>query len=265
MGSYACVGPAAGALLRKVPVVLHEANVIPGRAVRMLSAWASAVAVSFEETRFHLRRKNLVLTGMPLRSRLRQPSPPPEDLSRDRFTLLVVGGSRGAHALNEAVTQAVTAVAQGGRDLQVAHLTGSTDETPVRDAYRRAGLHASVAAFTHEIGALYRAADLAICRAGAATCAELLAFRLPSLLVPYPYATRDHQMANARALERLGAADVVPERDLSVSWLTDYLEQALRDLDKLARMSTAAASQSPEDATGALAELVESAGRGKRA
>ncbi len=258
MGSYASVGPARAAFKLSIPVVLHEANVIPGRAIAVLARQAQAVAAVFEETQYHLRRHEVHITGMPLRrevlagrerAAVRAPGP---------FTVLVMGGSRGAHRLNEL---ALDALADRSRPLpsrlRVIHLTGPADEAAVRARYAAAGVDAEVHGFFADMAALYGRADLAVCRSGAATCAELLAYGLPALLVPYPYAARNHQLANARAMARMGAADVVEERDLESDWLADYLCGMARATERRERLRKAALSKAKVDAARQLAALVE--------
>jgi UDP-N-acetylglucosamine--N-acetylmuramyl-(pentapeptide) pyrophosphoryl-undecaprenol N-acetylglucosamine transferase len=263
MGSYGSVGPVAAALLLRIPVVLHESNVLPGRAVALLSWWARAVAGCFEETRYYLRRRNLVLTGMPLRQEL-------EDLAakaargrlRAPLTILVMGGSQGAHALNMLVPPAMLGVSRRGYRVNVLHLTGPTDEAVVRKAYGDAGVDAQVMAFSQRMGELYARSDLAICRAGAATCAELSAFALPALLVPFPDAMRNHQMANARAMERLGAADVVEESALQPDWLAGYVEQCVTQPRRWEQMRDALHRRASGSGAEKLADVVESVGQG---
>jgi UDP-N-acetylglucosamine--N-acetylmuramyl-(pentapeptide) pyrophosphoryl-undecaprenol N-acetylglucosamine transferase len=267
MGSYASAGPVVGALRWRIPVVLHEANVLPGRAIRFFSRWAAAVAVSFEETGYYLRRGDLVCTGMPLREDMeaaarQQAGAGP---SRDVFTVLVTGGSRGAHRLNEIASEAVARVHAAGHRIGVIHLTGAADETAVRQAYEQAGVPQEVFPFSGDMASLYRRADLAVCRAGAATCAELAVFALPALLVPYPFAAYDHQTANARALEKNGAADVVPEQDLTAEWLADYLVSVMRNPGRLARQRTAASRRAAPSGAEALADLVEKVAEARRA
>ncbi|MBN1269463.1 MAG: UDP-N-acetylglucosamine--N-acetylmuramyl-(pentapeptide) pyrophosphoryl-undecaprenol N-acetylglucosamine transferase, partial [Kiritimatiellae bacterium] len=227
MGSYASVGPTGAAMLLRVPVVLHESNVLPGRAIRMLARRADAVAASFEHTRFYLKRKDLVVTGMPLRKELEGGGKEAsfQGLDRGRFSLLVMGGSRGATRLNEVASEALCELHRQGYEFQVVHLTGAPDEDAVRSRYAEAGVPHMVRAFLADMSGVFSMVDFAVCRSGAATCAELSAFGVPALLVPYPFATNDHQTYNARALEKLGAADVVAERDLTVPWLTDYISQ----------------------------------------
>lgn len=259
MGSYASVGPLGAALTLRIPFVLHEANVVPGRAVALFARRAAAVAGCFEETRYYMRHCDLALTGMPLRRELIEASalPPPARTSA-KFSVLVMGGSRGAHALNTVVSRAICRAHAAGTAIRVVHLTGPADEAAIREQYTRAGVDHDVRAFTHDMAALYRGTDLAVCRSGAATCAELSSFGVPSLLVPYPYAARDHQMANARAMERARAADVVPESDLSAAWLAGYLAHHVRERDRLRRMAEAARARAEGSGADRLASLVES-------
>ena len=264
MGSYASVGPCGAARLLGAPIVLHEANVIPGRAVRLFARSAAAVAAGFEETRYHLRKAKLSVVGIPLREELTEAArglPPREAAVHAPFRLLVVGGSMGAHRLNEVVPGALARLKQKGPDVAVTHLTGEDDETAVRAAYQAAGVGAEVIAFTKYMAPLYHNADLAICRAGASTCAELAYFGVPALFVPYPSAAMDHQMANARALEKRGTADVVAESALTPEWLEAYLAQTLRKPERLARLREAALKEGVKDGTAALATLVEQCAR----
>ncbi len=335
MGSYASVAPVWAAHTMRVPIVLHEANVVPGRAIRFLSRWAAAVAVGFEETRRHLQHRQVVLTGMPLRrgqeSEVRgqvsggtpsvQSTKGPPRLERGElachavrvaakggdvggqqavsseqsahrlvrhshlgeggsqvsakmgeqwqqlqegvFTVLVMGGSRGAHLLNERAVAAIIRLRQQGQSVQVIHLTGRADERAVRKQYEQAGVAHAVFGFLHDMTRAYQRASLAVCRSGASTCAELSGHGIPALLVPYPFATRQHQGANARAVADAGAADVRLESELSVEWLTDYLAARMADADGLERMKQAARRRQRGDAAEALADLVEQIGRGQ--
>jgi UDP-N-acetylglucosamine--N-acetylmuramyl-(pentapeptide) pyrophosphoryl-undecaprenol N-acetylglucosamine transferase len=142
----------------------------------------------------------------------------------------------------------------------VIHLTGIVDEDAIRKNYENAGVMARVSAFEQDMAPIYTSTDLAICRSGASTCAELLDFGVPALQIPYPGATNDHQMVNARAIEKTGAVDVVPERDLGLSWLVDYIVGCLQTPGRLARMSAAARSRAMQNAAESLAELVVKAG-----
>ena len=264
MGSYASVGPCGAARWLGVPIVLHEANVVPGRAVRLFARGAAAVASGFEETRYYLKGVRLEAVGVPLREELTEAArglPARERPVHAPLRLLVAGGSMGAHRLNEVATEALARLRRSGVDVRAAHLTGAKDEVQVREAYAAAGVEAEVIAFTKYMAPLYHGADLAICRAGASTCAELAFFGVPALFVPYPHAAGDHQTANARALEKRGAADVVDEGALTPEWLEAYLAQTVRRPERLERMREAARREGVKDGTLALAELVEGCGR----
>jgi len=252
MGSYSSIGPCFAARLRGIPMVLHEANAVPGRAVRVLAGKAEAIAICFEETHYHLKGLNVVTTGMPLRPELKSSE---SRVQGSSFNLLVMGGSGGAHALNEMVSEAICSLSEPS--LRVTHLTGSADESQIRRRYEEKEIQADVCAFTSEMASLYKSADLAICRAGASTCAELGVFGLPALLIPYPYAASDHQTANARALEKLGAADLVQEADCTVEWLADYIRTQIEDRARLEKLRDSALRKDSLNAAEKLAELVE--------
>ena len=261
MGSYASVGPVGAALKLGIPFVMHESNVIPGRAVKLFSRWSAVVAGCFDETRFYLRRRRLVLTGMPLRQELLSAAMQPRAKS-EKFRLLVMGGSRGARRINDLVSTVLVELHVAGVPLEVIHLTGEQDREKIDAIYREAGFPAQVMSFTQSIGACYAASDLAICRAGAATCAELSVFGLPSLLIPYPHAIHDHQTANARAMEKAGAADMVPEKDITVEWLRSYIGQMIQRTERRQQMAEAARARSSGDGAAKLADLVENVARG---
>lgn len=262
MGSYASFGPVMAAMKLKIPYVLHEANLVPGRAISLLARRAQAVAVSFEKSRFYIHHRNIVTTGMPLRQELQslQPSPRVIRQEQDPLRVLVMGGSRGAQVLNEIVPQAVIAAIAAGASIKVEHIAGLQGAEQAEAAYRAAGVEARVHHFVSEIAPLYLESDLAICRSGAATCAELALFGLPALLVPYPFAVRKHQMSNARALQDSGAVDVVAQDDLSAAWLSDYLESVSHKPERLERMAAAMHKRAQSNAAGELANLLEKTG-----
>lgn len=258
MGSYASVGPVGAAISLRIPYVLHEANVVPGRAIKLFSRRAGAICGCFEETRYYLRGRDLTITGMPLRRPVVEAAKRHAPHSGGKyFHLLVMGGSRGAHALNELISEALIHLHRRGVGIEVTHLTGTEDEMWVENRYDAAGMLHTVRAFTNRIEDLYARADFAICRSGASTCAELAAFALPALLVPFPFAVKNHQMANARVLEKAGAADVVPESDLTVEWLTTYIERMCRVEERRISMARAAAEWAFTDGAERLADQVE--------
>jgi UDP-N-acetylglucosamine--N-acetylmuramyl-(pentapeptide) pyrophosphoryl-undecaprenol N-acetylglucosamine transferase len=266
MGSYASVGPVAAALTLRVPVVLHEANVTPGRVVELFARRARLVAGCFEESRHYLRKVDLVLTGMPLRKDLEAAGEGFQyrPMRNGALNVLVMGGSRGAKAVNVVASNALDTLYRSYRNLRVVHLTGRDQEAEMRAFYPARGIPAEVHPFVHDMSELYKKTDLAICRAGAATCAELCLFGIPSLLVPYPFAAKDHQTLNAEAMHRAGAADVVAEKDLEAEWLAEYLEGCLHTPSRLERISRAAKALGHASSARELAECVEKAAEKKK-
>lgn len=262
MGSYAGMGPVSAGLKLKIPVVLHEANSIPGRMVSWFASRATRVGATFEMTRHELKGKaRLHLTGMPLRGELAEAARThvyTEDPGRP-FCILCMGGSRGAKALNLIARRALRDLYAREKNIFVIHLTGEADEESVRSCYEKAGVPHYVAAFEPDMIRWYRQADLALCRSGASTCAELSAFGIPALLVPYPYAAKNHQYTNASEFFRIKAADLIEEHDLEVEWLTEYVEGCMYTPERLARMRTAMKSWAKIDAAAHLADLVEEA------
>jgi len=256
MGGYASVGPGLAARMLGIPLVLHESNAVPGKAVLFLAKYAAAVALGFERAEPYFSGRRRVVTGFPLRTDLSSSTPLP-GMDPERFTVLVMGGSQGAHALNVTVPDALCEAVQGGVALQVIHLSGTADEADVRAKYEAAGVLARVFGFLKDMGAAYATADLAVCRAGAATCAELTLCRLPSLLVPLPWAAHDHQRENARAMSVSGGADVMEQDELSVASLLSYLERCVEESGFLEQKRTALAETGTDDAVALLCELVE--------
>lgn len=256
MGSYASVGPGVAARLLGVPLVLHESNAVPGRAVLLLSRCAAVTALGFSEAADHLGDRRTAVTGFPLRGNLAA-CQPLDGLNADLFTILVMGGSQGAHRINEVTSEAICEGQKQGLSLQVIHLTGSADESGVRTRYETAGVPAQVYAFLDDMGAAYAAADLAIARAGAASCAELAACRVPALLVPLPTAARDHQRANAATMAAAGGVDVMDQCELSVESLLRCIDDYRRSPDNLAQKRQALAGMAIGGSGRMLCELIE--------
>ncbi len=250
-GGFVSVPPLLAASMMGVPVVLQEQNSYPGLATRLMSGRASEVHVSFDDTERHLpKARRVVLSGNPVRASLgkadRSESRRTLGLSSDGVVVLVVGGSGGAHRLNEALAGAAGWLAQEG--VEVVAQTGSNDEEMVREAVAGAGLRGVVSAFFDDIATVYAASDLAVSRAGATAIAELELVGLPSLLVPYPFATEGHQMKNARAMEKAGASVVVPDSDFTADVLVSRVRELMGRRERLSAMADAARKLARPDA-----------------
>ena len=256
MGSYSSLPPVLAAWLHRVPVVLHEANAVPGKAVDLLSRLAHTTATSFDETAAWLPRRNVVKTGLPVREGLLG-QPPFDGIPPGAFTILITGGSQGAHRVNQLTAQAICLLKQdGANDIFVIHQTGAADEAMVREAYAKAGVPARVSAFITEMGRAYASADLVICRAGASTCFELCLLGKPAFLIPLPSAVRDHQSLNAAALARTGGANVGIQRELTGRTIMRYVLNKKNNPDALLRMSQSLQALTPHAAAARVADEV---------
>jgi len=255
MGSYASLPPTVAAWLCGVPVVLHEANAVPGQAVDWLSRLARVTAVSFPGTEAALPGRRVVLTGLPVRRELAASRRPERKMPG--FTVLVTGGSQGAHAVNELSCDALCRLATDGvPELRVIHQSGAADAAGLRARYAATGVDASVASFIRDMGAAYADADVAVCRAGAVTCAELCLCGVPAVLIPLPGAVRDHQRLNAAVLAQSGGAVLAGQGDLTADKLADILRGLAGDRPRLAAMAEALRRLAVPDADDQLADCV---------
>ena len=260
MGGFTSTAPILAGRQAGLPTFIHESNAIPGKANRLNARLAGHVLLGFAEcARFFPARAHCEVTGTPIRASLRTRLDPAAareifglDVSGEKKTLLVMGGSQGAHGLNRAVIEALPG---WGQTLQVIHLTGRDDEEMVRAAYARAGVRAWVAAFHHRMQEAYSAADLAVARSGSASLSELAQFALPSVLIPYPFAAEDHQTFNARIYTEAGAALAMAEKE--GSRLAGMVLEILQDPARLAAMSAAARLLAPPDAALLVVETME--------
>jgi UDP-N-acetylglucosamine--N-acetylmuramyl-(pentapeptide) pyrophosphoryl-undecaprenol N-acetylglucosamine transferase len=261
MGSRASLIPVAAARSLGIPVVLHEANVMPGKAIAFLSRrFRVTVALGFAETARYLPGRRTVVTGFPLRDMTPQgplPGLPPGPAP----ALLVMGGSQASTKVNELGRDATIRLHRSGVPIRVIHLAGSKQEQEIRKAYTEAGVPHVVFGFLHDMGAAYAAATVALSRAGAASCAELAAFGVPAIFIPYPYAG-NHQRLNALAMEQAGAAITRAQDTLSTSGLADRIASLLANPEELSRMRNAAFKAAGPDAAIRLANLLVQTGQG---
>lgn len=253
----------------QLPLVLHEQNAKPGLANRVAARWADRIAVTFPGSADEFGRPELVaVTGNPVRDEMleldreevRAEALKHFRLHQRRRTVLVFGGSQGARSINRA------AVASHGlwdspKKVQILHAAGSSlyrETAAAWEEARRGGEGPLVRCvdFIDDMGLAYAAADVVVCRAGATSIAELTALGVPSVLVPYPHATRDHQMANGRALERAGGAVVIPDEDVDGTSLRAAVEPLLEDDDERTRVSAASRAFGRRDAAHNVAKLL---------
>jgi UDP-N-acetylglucosamine--N-acetylmuramyl-(pentapeptide) pyrophosphoryl-undecaprenol N-acetylglucosamine transferase len=251
VGGYAS-GPAMlAAILKHVPTLAFEPNLVPGFANRIVSRFVSAAAVHFEQTADHFR--NAVVTGVPVRPAFFQI--PKKQYSPASPVLLVFGGSQGARAINQAMIRALPELMKRLPGLHVVHQTGERDYNEVQAGYAKAAVPAEVHKFMDDMPGFFARADLVLCRSGASTVAEIAAAGKPSIFVPFPMAADDHQRRNAEAMEQAGAAVVLEETRLDEVWLVDTICALFDFPDKLRQMGEAARTMSHPDAAKDIAEL----------
>jgi UDP-N-acetylglucosamine--N-acetylmuramyl-(pentapeptide) pyrophosphoryl-undecaprenol N-acetylglucosamine transferase len=260
MGGFTGAPPILAARKVGAPTFLHESNTIPGRANRWL-AWAvDGVFVGFPQAAGRLRHRHVTVTGTPVRSQFH-----PRDavvcrvaigLQPAQPVLLVMGGSQGASRLNELVGQTLPLLAQRAPQLQVLHLTGPNDVQQVTRTCSSLNLKAVVHAFFPEMDLALGAASVAISRAGASSLAELAAMRVPAVLVPYPAATDNHQLVNARAYEQSGAAHLMEQKKARPEALALLVLDLLENAAARGGMQTALAGWHTPDAAPRIAREI---------
>ena len=228
-GGYVMAPALLAAALLRLPRVIMEQNLVPGLTVRVLARYAQRVFTAFPESRDFLPQPQVVCTGTPIRPEIvaRASDAPADDTIH--LNVLVVGGSQGAHRLNQAVIELLPLLATHRRQIRFVHQTGETDLARVTAAYKGSGITAEAHTFLHDMPQRYHWAHLVLCRAGASTLAELTACGKPAILVPYPHAADDHQRHNALALRRQGAAHVILDAELTGQRLYECLQPYILD------------------------------------
>ena len=252
LGSYSAGPVVFTAWLRRIPIVVHEQNILPGITNRILSRFANRIYISFENTNSNMDSRKVQWTGNPVRRELLEYSDRhAEDVSDDSgngfFTILIIGGSQGAHRINTAVIEALEHL-EDKEHLHFVHQTGDADEQPVKEAYRRNNIQCTVQSFFDIMAELYSRADLLICRAGATTVAEITALGKAVIFIPFPYAADNHQVLNAATLAEDGAAEMIIEKDLNGKVLSEKINNYAAHPAELKKMSARAKQLGKPDA-----------------
>lgn len=248
------------AWLFRIKTVIHEQNVIPGNANRVLAKFADKAAVSFQKTGSYLgiRPGKIVFTGNPIRSDMksmdRQAALKFFGLEEGKFTVLIMGGSMGSHRINSVLPKALLNIGQPQK-FQAIHIAGMKDYPELEREYSVSAVKVKLFDFLGPMQYAYSIADLAIVRAGATTIAELAAFKLPAILVPYPYA-QEHQAANAEVLRSAGCAVVVRDEELDVDKATKLISGLMSDSYALSAMRAAYGGMPCVNSAGLLADEV---------
>ncbi len=234
VGGYASVPVLLMAKLTGVPYLIHEQNAIPGLSNRLLGRWAKLVCLSFSGSHSGFNQSKTLVTGNPLRQGLETVTA----TIPQRGKILIFGGSRGAKAINQAVLEMLPYLSAWQERPEILHQTGEEDFLAVQQGYQNAGFDpGQVVPFIDDMATAYREASLVICRAGATTLAELAACGRAAILIPFPYAAGDHQTANAKALENVGAAICLEQSEIVPESLAVLVKNLVTDRQTLQRMA----------------------------
>ncbi|WP_163101413.1 undecaprenyldiphospho-muramoylpentapeptide beta-N-acetylglucosaminyltransferase [Peribacillus alkalitolerans] len=260
-GGYVC-GPVVYAAAKLgIPTIIHEQNSVPGLTNKFLSKYVSKIAICFEEARKYFPKEKTVLTGNPRASEVLDQDGikgmESVGLDPNRATVLIVGGSRGARPINEAVLKVMAEL--GEKPYQVLYVTGDVHYEAVAKEIDLIGNPENVIIkpFVHNMPEILAGVDLTVARAGATTLAELTALGIPSILIPSPYVTNNHQEKNARALSEHGAAKLILEQDLTGKQLVTTIDSILMNNEELNQMKEAARAQGIPDAADRVHSLIK--------
>lgn len=239
-GAYVSVPVVIAAFLKRIPILLHEQNLLPGWSNRCCSIFAKKVAISFKETEKYFSGRSIFIGNL-IREELfkldRNKALKFLGLNGERLTIFIFGGSGGAKSVNEAVSQSLEKFSSLKDKIQFLHLTGSREQTEkLIKKYHDCQLNSIVLDYSHQMADCYAVADLIVSRAGASTISELIATKVPAILVPYPYAASDHQSRNADILQSIGSAIVLHESENFSIRLVDAILQIVQSKEKLTNM-----------------------------
>ena len=255
MGGYASAPAIVAGRLFGISSAIHEQNAMPGLANRLLGHFANRVFLTYPESGRFFSAGKTIVTGNPVRKEFLENGLKATG-ENEKFTVFVFGGSRGAHRINEVVSEAMTGSLRAEK-IRLIHQTGANDLEDINKRYRDAGIDAEVQPFIDDMLAAYMKADLVICRAGATTIAELMAMGKPSLLIPYPYAADDHQATNAQALVDAGAAEMILEFDLDAGLLAGRIKSLMADEKRICEMGKRAAGLARKDTARIICEELQ--------
>lgn len=260
-GGYVC-GPVVYAAAKlNIPTIIHEQNSVPGLTNKFLSRYVKRIAICFHEAKQYFPEEKVVFTGNPrasevigkdgIRGRISV------GLSTTQPTVLIFGGSRGAKPINEAVVKALSDL--GGKSYQILYITGDVHFEDVKKEVELVGNPRNVVIkpFLHNMPEVLAGVDLVVSRAGATTLAEITSLGIPSILIPSPYVTNNHQEKNARSLSEQGAAQVLLEKNLNNKSLVEHIDHILLNKDHLKEMKTKAKKIGVPDSAHKLYDLMK--------
>ena len=263
-GGYVSVPVMSAGFFARYPLLIHEQNISPGLTTRVFAPLAKEITVTFEKTAEYFSKrikKKIFVTGCPLgkaakSGRDKRLTREAFGLQDNKFTLLVMGGSQGARRLNQVVLEAQKIWQKVHLPVQIIHLTGEKDYPAVRDAYTTRESKSFVSPFHINMGEIYNISHSAVVRGGAVSLAELAAWGIPAIIVPYPYAAGRHQDLNAQFFARKGAAKVFREEDLTPQVLSREVSLLVYDKERRKEMAEASKTLGKRDATEILSRRI---------
>ena len=254
VGGYVTGPVVAAAWLLRKPTLIHEQNSVPGLANRKLGRLAERICISLPQSAHFFPAGKTVLTGNPVRDKILAASSV-DKKETDTLTLLVLGGSQGAQAINRLMVEVLCDYQDDFPTVRVIHQTGKQDEETVRRAYADGGVDAEVSAFFTDMASMYQQADLVVSRAGATTLAEIAVMGKPAVLIPYPHAADDHQRSNAAWYVESGAAVALDQDGLTPEKLADALGTITNSPERRTRMSRAMKELAMPDAADRIVDI----------
>ena len=256
MGGYVAGPVVMAGLLRGVPVVVMEPNAVPGFTNRAIGRFVSRALVSFAETAGYFPKGRTEVTGLPVREEFFHIVPKARG---GTLNLLITGGSQGSRTLNRAGRESWPLFRRAGLPVRIVHQSGAGEAEKMREEFSRSGLEGEVAPFIADMPAAFAGADVVVCRSGAGAVSELAAAGKAAILVPFPFAADDHQTRNAEALERAGAARLVPDDQMNGEKLVAVVAELAGSSGMLERMGEAARGFAKPGAARRAAEVLEEA------
>jgi len=241
VGGYASGPTLIAAFFLGMKRTIQEQNVIPGMTNRILKWFSQRIFISFEEAKRYFPEKKVIITGNPIRKEFFTSlnKSKGEMKKKDRFTLLIFGGSAGAHRINQAMMETLDHLQEIKSSIKIIHQTGKEDLDFVSKGYQEKGFDALVRPFFEDMATCYQMADLVICRSGAGTVAELAVCGKAALLIPYPYAAHHHQFINAKKLVDLGAARMILDQELNGEMIAQTIHSLYNHPEERSKMEEA--------------------------
>ena len=242
------------AWLLNIPAIIHEQNLIPGIANKLSAKFADKICVSFEASKKYFPAGSVIFSGNPVRLKILNISKP-VTASRFPITVLIFGGSQGAHGINIAMINSLGKLLPVKEKIRFIHIAGEDDYETVKNVYPDKGFSAEVHKYLYDIETAYQKASFVVCRAGATTIAELIALRMPAILIPYPYSTEGHQNANAKYLAENGCATLIEEKEIKK--LPEKITEIISHPETLSEMSKSYQKLFFHDPIKTFSELIE--------